>query len=78
MQADPERRQEYLEAWQAWQEQLALLHRVLLEGERMEPPRLKGLLNRETRAKARYDQARLRLLGLSAGEEGEGGGAADL
>jgi len=70
MQADPERRREYLEAWRAWQEQLSTLHRVLLEGERMEPPKVKGLLNRETRAKARYDQARLRLLGLSAEEGG--------
>jgi hypothetical protein len=26
--------------------------------------RLKGLLNRESRAKRRYDQARLRLLGI--------------
>jgi hypothetical protein len=31
----------------------------------MDPPRLKGLLNREARAKARYDEARLRLLGLA-------------
>ena len=68
MGADPERRREYLEAWQAWQEQLAALHRVLLDGEAMEPPKLKGVLNRESRAKARYDQARLRLLGLSSGE----------
>jgi len=35
------------------------------DGERMEPPKLKGLLNREARAKERYDAARRRLLGLS-------------
>ncbi len=65
MPADPERRQEYLEAWQAWQKQLAALHKILLEGRPMAPPKLKGLLHREAQAKARYDEARLRLLGLS-------------
>ena len=34
------------------------------EGKRLDPIRLKGLLNRESRAKRRYDLARLRLLGL--------------
>lgn len=64
MKADSERREEYLRAYEAWQEQLAALHRVFLEGEAMEPPRLKGLLNRESRAKERYDEARQRLLGI--------------
>ncbi|MBI2913030.1 MAG: hypothetical protein HYY03_03835 [Chloroflexi bacterium] len=58
----------YVESFEAWQEQLQALHRVLLQGEKMDPPKLKGLLNREARAKVRYDQARRRLLGLS-GEE---------
>ena len=58
-------KQEYREAYDSWQEQLAALHNVLLEGNRLEPPRLKGLLNREARAKERYDEARRRLLGLS-------------
>ena len=65
MPADPERQQEYRRAYDAWQEQLATLHRVFLEGERLEPPKLKGLLNREARAKERYDAARLALLGIS-------------
>ena len=56
---------EYNEAYADWQEQLAAVHRVLLEGQRLEPPKLKGLLNREARAKERYDAARRRLLGLS-------------
>jgi hypothetical protein len=68
MKVDPERRRQYLEAYAAWQEQLQALHRVLLEGEPMEPPRLKGLLSRESRAKDRYDEARLRLLGLEPPE----------
>ena len=58
-------KQEYREAHDGWQEQLAALHDVLLEGNRIEPPKLKGLLNREARAKERYDEARRRLLGLS-------------
>jgi len=58
-------KQEYSEAYEAWQEQLRGMHRVLLEGERLPPPRVKGLLNREARAKERYDRARRRLLGLS-------------
>jgi hypothetical protein len=44
---------------------------VLLDGAPMDPPRLKGLLNRESRAKARYDQERLRLLGLEPSQESE-------
>ncbi|OGO51996.1 MAG: hypothetical protein A2148_04120 [Chloroflexi bacterium RBG_16_68_14] len=64
MRMDPQRQEEYRRAYQAWQEQLQALHRVLLEGETMEPPKLKGLLSREARAKERYDQARLALLGL--------------
>jgi len=58
-------KQEYRDAYADWQEQLMGIHRVLLEGERMEPPKLKGLLNREARAKERYDAARRRLFGLS-------------
>ena len=58
-------KQEYSDAYADWQEQLKGVHRVLLEGDRLEPPKLKGLLNREARAKERYDAARKRLLGLS-------------
>jgi hypothetical protein len=50
-----DRKREYREAYQA---QLQALHRVLLEGESLEPPKLKALLNREARAKERYDRAR--------------------
>ncbi len=57
-------RRDYAEALEAWQDQLRALHRVLLDGERLEPPKLKGLLNREARAKERYDAARRRLLGI--------------
>jgi hypothetical protein len=60
-----DRKREYREAYQG---QLQALHRVLLEGERLGLPELKVLLNRETRAKERYDRARWALLGLSEEE----------
>lgn len=65
MTADLERQQGYREAYEAWQEQIATLHRVFLDGEKLDPPQLKGLLNREARAKDRYDAARLSLLGIA-------------
>ena len=61
-------KRDYGEAYQHWQTQLQALHRVLLEGERLEPPKLKALLNREALMKERYDQARRALLGLSEEE----------
>ena len=74
---DPERGREYREAWEAWQRQLGRLHEVFLEGEAIGPPQLKGLLNREARAKERYDAAREALLGLGAAEGRLGGRAGD-
>jgi hypothetical protein len=59
-----EERATYRKAYDDWQRQLAGVHAFFLEGERLDPVRLKGLLNRESRAKRRYDQARLRLLGI--------------
>ncbi len=63
---DPERQAEYREAWDAWQKQLNRLHDIFLDGEPLEPPKLKGLLNREARAKQRYDAARDALLGIGS------------
>ena len=60
-----DRKRDYLDAYEAWQTQLQALHRVMLKGERLEPPKLKALLNREARAKERYDRARRALLGLT-------------
>lgn len=59
-----ERKREYREAYEDWQKHLQALHRVFFNGERLDAVRLKGLLNREARAKERYDRARARLLGL--------------
>ena len=64
-----DRKRDYQEAYQHWQTQLEALHRVLLEGERLEPPKLKALLNREALMKERYEQARRELLGLSEEEQ---------
>ena len=63
---DPEIAAGYREAWEHWQAQLDTLHGVFLDGEPIDPPRIKGLLNREARAKDAYDAARLRLLGIPA------------
>ena len=59
-----ERRAEYRQAYDDWQKQLAGLHEVLLEGKPLAGDKMKGLLNREARAKDRYDHARLELLGI--------------
>jgi hypothetical protein len=61
---DDDARKAYSEAWKAWQKQLERLHAFFLDGERIDPPVLKGLLNREARAKEQYDVARRRLLGI--------------
>ncbi|MGE3074027.1 MAG: hypothetical protein AB7N24_12285 [Dehalococcoidia bacterium] len=59
----------YQEAWDAWYKQIEHVHRVFLGEERPKPDQLKGLLNREARAKGKYEAARLKLLGLD--ESGE-------
>ena len=60
----------YREAFDAWNKQIEHVHRVFLGDELPKPDALKGLLNREARAKAKYDAARLQLLGLDE-EPGE-------
>ncbi len=60
---------EYRAAWEAWIKQVEHVHRVLLEGEALGPAQIKGLLNREARAKEAYDAARLRLLGIDEDAE---------
>ncbi len=70
---DPQRQSEYREAWEAWQRQLSRMHEVFLDGAPLEPPKLKGLLNREARAKQRYDAAREALLGIGALPAAPGG-----
>jgi hypothetical protein len=59
----------YREAYEQWQKHLSAMHAFLLEGQRLDPIRIKGLLNREARAKRRYDLARFKLLGIE--DEGD-------
>ncbi len=54
----------YREAWQAWSKQIDHVHRVFLDGETIRPDQIKGLLNREARAHEKYEEARLKLLGV--------------
>jgi len=54
----------YRDAYETWQRHLAALHEFFLDKKRIDPLRLKGVLNREARSKRKYDQARLRLLGI--------------
>lgn len=70
MKVSDERRQAYLAAYEDWQKKLQELHEVFLDGTRTPVgDQFKGLLNREARAKEKYDQARLELLGIPAGGE---------
>jgi hypothetical protein len=73
---DPERTAAYREAYETWQRHLAALHEFFLEGKRIDPLRLKGVLTREARSKRRYDRARLALLGIDE-DEPESEGAED-
>ena len=66
--SDEETRAAYLAAWEDWQKKLQHVHRVFLEGESIRPEQIKGLLNREARKKAVYDEARDRLLGIHPAE----------
>lgn len=61
---DDETAREYREAWEGWRKQIDHVNRVFLDGEAIRPEQMKGLLNREARWKQRFDDARLRLLGL--------------
>jgi hypothetical protein len=66
---DDETKAAYKDAYDNWQRQLTALHELLLDGKRIPPIQIKGLLNREARAKRNYDRARLALLGIE--EEAE-------
>ncbi len=61
-------KQSYQDAHSAWPTQPQALHRVLLDGKRPEPAKLKAPLNREALMKERYDRARRPLLGLAEEE----------
>jgi len=60
----------YRAAWEAWRKQVEHVHRVFLDGEKILPDQIKGLLGREARTKETYDAARLRLLGIDTALDG--------
>jgi len=62
--SEPDSKDAYRAAYEDWQRHLAGVHALLLEGNVLPPEQIKGLLNREARAKERYDAARRRLLGI--------------
>ncbi|HZQ37667.1 MAG TPA: hypothetical protein VFD32_17170 [Dehalococcoidia bacterium] len=64
MQLDAGKREAYTAAYARWQRDLDALHRVLLDGEPLDPPHFVALLRRESKSKARYDEVRQRVLGL--------------
>lgn len=61
---DENRVEEYRAAYETWQKHLADLHAFFLDKQRIDPLRLKGILVREARSKRKYDEARLKLLGI--------------
>ena len=66
MKVSDERRTAYLAAYDDWHKKLQDLHEVFLDGTKAPVgDQFKGLLNREARAKEKYDQARLELLGIA-------------
>ncbi len=71
MQLDAARRADYLKAYERWQYDLQAVHRVLLDGEQMDPLHFVPLLRRESKSKEKYDEARETALGLPGGEESD-------
>jgi hypothetical protein len=66
--ATDEEKAAYREAYADWQRKLEELHGLVLDGHLAgkNPDQIKGVLNRESRAKQKYDEARRRLLGIEA------------
>ena len=55
----------YLEAYAYWQDAVEKLHNILFEEDSInDPAKIKGALNREIRAKDKYEIARKNILGI--------------
>tara|TARA_Y100001970_G_scaffold233674_1_gene291421 strand:- start:3979 stop:4179 length:201 start_codon:yes stop_codon:yes gene_type:complete len=55
----------YLEAYEYWQDAVQKLHHILFdENSTNDPAKIKGALNREIRAKEKYENARKKILGI--------------
>jgi hypothetical protein len=63
-------RERYVRAWERWRADIEALHRVLLDGETMDPLHFVALLRRESKSKAQYEAARVEVLGLPADDAG--------
>jgi hypothetical protein len=79
MQLDPEKRTAYTDAYERWRRDLDAVHRVILDGEQMDPLHFIPLLRRESKSKAKYEEAREQVLGLPGADTdddpfGDGGG----
>ncbi|MGI8549415.1 MAG: hypothetical protein ACR2PL_01275 [Dehalococcoidia bacterium] len=64
MSLDEDRTRDYREAYERWQRDLQGLHRVLLDGEPLDPMHRVALLRSESHSHDRYEEARQRFLGL--------------
>lgn len=69
VQLDPERRTAYKEAYERWRRDVDAVHRVILDGEQLDPLHFVALLRRESKSKATYDEAREQLLELPSGDD---------
>lgn len=71
MQLEGERKTAYVDAYERWRRDLDAVHRVLLDGEQLDPLHFVALLRRESKSKERYDSARQTVLGLPSGPDGD-------
>lgn len=69
MRLEGEKRAQYVAAWERWRTDVDALHKVLLDGEPLDPLHLVALLRREGKSKERYDAARVSALGLPPADD---------
>jgi hypothetical protein len=68
---EADRKQAYVDAYERWQKDLQRLHRVLLDGEPLDPLHRVALLRSESHTHDRYEEARRLFLGLGPVPAGE-------
>jgi hypothetical protein len=67
--AEADKRQTYRDAYERWQRDLQRLHRVLLDGEALDPLHRVALLRGESHSHDAYERARRSFLGLEDADE---------
>ena len=70
MQSSEDRKQRYREAYARWQRDLEHLHRVLLDGEKLDPMHRIALIRSESHSFERYENERSSFLGLGPVDDG--------